>query len=411
MRVTVERLGHLGDGIAPGPVYVPLSLPGEVAEGEVEGGRMAAPRIVVPSSDRVAAPCPHFRRCGGCALQHASDAFVGAWKADVVRAALAARGLEAPIRGVATSPPGSRRRAVLSGRRTKKGATVGFHARASDVIVEVPECRLLVPEIVAAIPVLEEIVREGASRKGEAALTVTASEAGADVAVTGGKPLSGPLQARLAEIAGRGGLARLAWEGEVVAALAPPAQRFDGIAVVPPPGAFLQATAHGEGVLRRAVTEAVGPARRIADLFAGCGTFALPLASGAEVHAVESDAAMLAALDAGWRGARGVKAVTTEARDLFRRPLMPDELTRFDAVVIDPPRAGAAAQTAALAKGGPRRIAFVSCNPVTFARDAEALVRAGYGLDWIEVVDQFRWSPHVELAAQFSRDHMAAKPA
>lgn len=411
MKVTVERLGHLGDGIAPGPVYVPLSLPGEVVEGAVEGGRMAAPRIVTPAPERVAAPCPHFRRCGGCALQHASDAFVRTWKADVVCAALAARGLEAPVRGIATSPPMSRRRAVLSGRRTKKGATVGFHARGSDLIVEVPDCRLLVPEIMAAIPVLEEIVRDGASRKGEVALTVTASEAGVDVSVSGGKPLSGPLQARLAEIAGARGLARLAWDGEVVVTLAPPAQRFDSVAVVPPPGAFLQATAHGETALRRAVTEAVGAAGRIADLFAGCGTFALPLASGAEVHAVESDAAMLAALDAGWRGARGLKAVTTEARDLFRRPLMPDELTRFDAVVIDPPRAGAAAQTAALAEARLSRIASVSCNPVTFARDAEALVRAGYRLDWIEVVDQFRWSPHVELAAQFSRDHMAPEPA
>ncbi|WP_172297896.1 class I SAM-dependent RNA methyltransferase [Pseudoruegeria sp. HB172150] len=400
--VTIERLGHLGDGIAPGPVFVPLTLPGEVVEGEVDGDRIAAPRIVTPSADRVRPPCRHFKSCGGCALQHASGGFLETWKADQVRIALAAHGLKAPIRGVATSPPQSRRRATFSGRRTKKSALVGFHARASDTVVEVPDCQLVLPEIAALLPALAELTQIGASRRGELSFTVTWSAAGADLAVSGGVRLDGPFRVRLAEFAGKAGLARLVWDDDLVVEAAPPVQRFDLIETVPPPGAFLQATAEGEKALLASVKEAVGDAARVADLFSGCGTFALPLARNAEVHAVEGLPALLSALDVGWRRAQGLKRITTEARDLFRRPLLAQELARYDAIVIDPPRAGAEAQTEQIAAAGIPRIAAVSCNPVTFARDAAILCKAGYRLDWIDVVDQFRWSPHVELAAQFS---------
>jgi 23S rRNA (uracil1939-C5)-methyltransferase len=297
----------------------------------------------------------------------------------------------------------------LSGRRTKKGALVGFHARASDTIVGVPACTVLVPQIIALFPALEELTVLAASRKAEIGLVVTWSAAGADVLVTGGKPLDGPLRARLAGFAGRSGLARLSWEDELIAEVRAPVQDMDGIGVVPPPGAFLQATHAGELALREAVQTSLGGATRIVDLFSGCGTFALPLAKAAEVHAVESSDAMLTALDTAWRKARGLKRITTETRDLFRRPLLPQELAAFDAAVIDPPRAGAEAQVAELARSTVSRVAAVSCNPVTFARDAKTLVDAGFSLDWIDVVDQFRWSPHVELAGQFTRDHMHAK--
>jgi 23S rRNA (uracil1939-C5)-methyltransferase len=403
VRLTIERLGHLGDGIAAGPVYVPMALPGEVVEGAVEGGRMDAPAIVTPSPDRVKAPCPHYRACGGCALMHGSDAFVAAWKEGVVRAALAAQGIEAPFRPVVTSPARSRRRATLAGRRTKKGAIVGFHGRASGTIVEVPRCLLLHPDLAAALPMLGEITEAGASRKGEVALALTRGEGGLDLAITGGKPLEQSLFSALAALAGRADIARLTWDGETVVARRAVAQMFGTARVAPPPGAFLQATAEGEAALVAAVREAVGPARRIADLFAGAGTFSLPLSEAAAVHAVEGEAAMLAALDAGWRQAPGLRRITTEARDLFRRPLMPDELGRHDAVVIDPPRAGAEAQMREVAASSLRLAAAVSCNPVTFARDARILTRAGFALDWVQVVDQFRWSPHVELAARFSR--------
>ncbi|MCW3781442.1 class I SAM-dependent RNA methyltransferase [Defluviimonas salinarum] len=403
MRLTIERLGHLGDGIAEGPVFVPMALPGEVVEGEVEAGRMASPKIVTPSPGRVKPACPHYRACGGCALMHASDAFVADWKADVVRTALAAQRLEAEFRPVVTSAAHSRRRATLAGRRTKKGALVGFHGRASDTFVEVPGCLLLHPDLIAVMPVLSEITMLGASRKGELALTVTRSDGGVDLAVSGGKPLEQSLFSALADLARRAGFARMSWDGEPVANRRPPVQRFGAASVSPPAGAFLQATEEGEAALVAAVRDAVGNARRIADLFSGCGTFALPLAENAEIHAVEGEAAMLAALDAGWRRAEGLHRVTTEARDLFRRPLMPDELKRYDAVVIDPPRAGAEAQARELAGSGVPVIAAVSCNPVTFARDSRIIAAAGYRLDWVQVVDQFRWSPHVELVARFSR--------
>jgi 23S rRNA (uracil1939-C5)-methyltransferase len=279
---------------------------------------------------------------------------------------------------------------------------VGFHGRASGTLSAVTGCLVLTPALVAALPLLEDLTRIGGSRKGEIAFHVIDAPAGLDIAATGGKPLDRDLLTALSAEARRG-IARLAWDGEVVVQPAPPALPFGAAQVTPPPGAFLQATAHGEAALLAAVREAVGAASQIADLFAGCGTFALPLAARAEVLAVESDASMLTALDAGWRQARGLKAVRTERRDLFRRPMQPAELARFDAVVIDPPRAGAAAQMAELAQGGPGRIAAVSCNPVTFARDAATLVAGGYRIDWIEVVDQFRWSPHVELAAQITR--------
>ncbi len=403
MRVTIERLGHQGDGIAPGPVFAPRCLPGEVVEGALDGDRIAAPKIVVPSPDRIRPPCPHYKSCGGCALQHASDGFVADWKVDVVRTALAARGLDARTDGIETSPARSRRRAAFAGRRTKGGAIVGFHAPKSDTITRIPECRLLHPDLLATLPSLEALVVAGGSRTATLRLSVALSDGGPDVSVTGGKPLDAGLETGLAALAAEHGLARLTWSGETIALVEPPAQRFGQARVVPPPGAFLQATKEGEAALLAGVRETVGGARRIADLFAGTGTFTLPLAEAVEVHAVEGDGEMLAALDRGWRKAEGLKRVTTEARDLFRRPLLRDDLKPFDAVVIDPPRAGAEAQCAELARSDVPRIAAVSCNPVTFARDAATLTEAGFELERLRIVDQFRWSTHVELVAGFSR--------
>jgi len=403
VRLTIERLGHLGDGIAPGPVFVPLTLPGEVIEGDVVQGRMVAPKIMTPSSDRVGPICRHFKTCGGCSLQHVSDEFVEAWKSDVVRTALSAHGLDAPIDKLFTSPIQSRRRASLSARRTKKGATVGFHARASDTIVEIPDCQLLHPDLLAAIPLLSDITMLAASRKGEIRFAVARSLHGIDLEVTGGKPLDERLRMALPALGEKHNTARITWDGELVVQREPPMQQFGEVQMLPPPGAFLQATDAGQASLLGAVTRVVSGSDQIVDLFAGCGTFALPLATGVEIHAVEESADMLAALDAGWRRATGLKKVTTETRDLFRRPLMPDELKKFDAVIIDPPRAGAEAQISEIAGSGVSLVAAVSCNPVTFARDAKILCDAGFHLDRIDMVDQFRWSPHIELVAAFTR--------
>lgn len=405
MIVTIERLGHLGDAIAQGengPIFVSQVLPGEEVEGELEGNRLANIRILTPSPNRVKPPCNHARSCGGCLMQHANNELVAQWKAEVVRSALTGQGLEAELRPMLTSPPRSRRRATLAARRTKNGVLLGFHARASDTLVAIPQCQLLHPDLIAAFPALEALVVTGGSRKAELALTITRSLSGPDISVSGGKPLDGQLRLELARVAEKFGLSRLTWDGEVVALRTAPMQSMGVALVAPPPGAFLQATEEGEAHLVAAVSEAVGGARRITDLFAGAGTFALPLAERAEVHAVEADAEMMAALDKGWRQAEGLKRVTTETRDLFRRPLEPDEFKKVQAVVIDPPRAGAEAQTKTLAVAKVPVIAAVSCNPVTFARDARILTDAGYRLDWVQPVDQFRWSAHVELVARFS---------
>lgn len=404
--ITITRLGHRGDGIADGPVFAPMTLPGEVVSGKLDGDRLRDLRIVTPSDDRVSAPCRHYKSCGGCQLQHASDAFVADWKIDVVRQALAAQGLTAEFRPIVTSRPQARRRASLSVRRTKKGAMAGFHAKGSDVIIQIPDCKLLHPDLLAAIPVAEKLALIGGSRKGELNVLATLSETGLDIAVSDGKPLDEALRLALSAETETHKLARLSWDDEVIGQREPPLQRFGKALVAPPPGAFLQATPDGEAALLATVQEIVGSAAQVADLFSGCGTFALPLAERAEVHAVESDAAMIAALDLGWRRAKGLKMVSHEARDLFRRPLMPDELRRFDAVVIDPPRAGAEAQVRELAESEVSVVAFVSCNPVTFARDVRILADASYRLNWVQVVDQFRWSAHVELVAFLTRENV-----
>ncbi|WP_299026550.1 class I SAM-dependent RNA methyltransferase [uncultured Sulfitobacter sp.] len=399
----ITRLGLYGDGIAEGPVFAPMTLPGEIVTGTLDGSTLSDVKIITPSEERVAPPCRHFKACGGCQLQHASDPLVAAWKTDVIAQALAAQGIRTEIRPILTSPAQSRRRATFAARRTKKGTMSGFHGRASGTVIEIPDCQLVEPALLAAREIAESLAELGGSRKATLAVTVTTSPRGLDVQASGGKPLDGPLRITLAGLCESRGFARLTWEDEVIAQRAPPVQRFGKADVCPPPGAFMQATAHGEAQLLAAVQETVAGAKRIVDLFAGCGTFTLPLAEHAEVFAVEGEREMLEAMDKGWRMAKGLKTVSHVARDLYRRPLLPDEFRKFDAVVMDPPRAGAEAQTAELIRSDIKRIAYVSCNPVTFARDVAQMVAGGFTLDWVQPVDQFRWSSHVELAAQLSR--------
>ena len=399
----IKRLGHLGDGIADGPIYVAGALPGEVVSGTIDGEHLRDPKIDTPSEHRVKPPCSHARSCGGCQLQHASDAFVADWKRDVVRQALASQGIAIDLDLPITSPPRSRRRATFSVKRTKKGALAGFHMKGSDTIISVPNCQLVHPDLAAALPMVEALGVLGASRKGELSVLVTRTDTGLDVAVIGGKEMDVALHQALSDLARDYDLARITWDDEIALQRRTPVLRLGPADITPPPGAFLQATKDGEVALIDAVKQALSGAKRVVDLFAGCGTFALPLAEDAMVHAVEGDREMIRALDHGWRNADGLKRITHEVRDLFRNPLQPGEFAKCDAVVIDPPRAGAAAQVAELAQSKVARIAHVSCNPATFARDTATLIRAGYDLEWVKVVDQFRWSTHVELVALLRR--------
>ena len=396
----IEGLTHLGLGkVDDGRTLLPRVLPGE----EIEVTQDGTVRIITPSPDRVTAPCRHFKTCGGCAMQHATDDFVADWKMDIVQRALSAQRIKTTFRNVLTSPPQSRRRAKIAGKRTKGGAMLGFHAKGTHNLVATPNCQLLTQGIMAAFPILEKLVVIAASRKAEIALTVTETAAGLDVYVDTEMTLTPELRQTLAVFAQENGIARLVWPTEPVVTMNPPEQFFGTTRVTPPAGAFLQATKHGEASLLAAVEEITAQANRIVDLFSGCGTFALPLSARAEIHAVEGDSNMVAALDRGWRGGRNLKRITSETRDLYRRPLEPDELLKFDAAVIDPPRAGAEAQIATLAVSAINIIGMVSCNPVTFACDALSLEKAGFTLNWVQVVDQFRWSPHVEMVGNFTR--------
>lgn len=389
----IVALGQHGDGRTADGSFIPRVLPGEVVTPEG--------RVITPSADRVKPPCKHYKTCGGCQLQHASDALVADWKLQVVRDALAYVGLTPELREIETSPPRSRRRASFSARRTKSGAMAGFHMRGSDAVVDVMDCPVLAPGLQDGLAVARALAVCGASRKAELSAQMTLGLDGLDVAVTGGKPLDAALLVALPQAMQDFAVARLTWDGEPVFQTTTPRVALAGVTVTPPPNAFLQATAHGEAALQRAVAEAIGDATHIADLFCGCGTFALALAPGRRVQAAEADATMLTSL----RGAADKAGfdIQTLRRNLFSEPLIPDELAGLEAVILDPPRAGAAAQVRELAQSDVPRIAYVSCDPTSFARDAKILTDGGYDLLWVQVVDQFRWSPHIELAAAFIR--------
>jgi len=346
----------------------------------------------------------HAKTCGGCALQHASDDFMREWKAQQVATALSNRGIDSRVSAVHVSPARSRRRAALHGRRTKSGTQVGFYARGGDQIVPITECHLLTDAITDALPLIQDIVQIVASRREAIDLTVTEMIGGLDIAISSARDLDlEPREKLIARIA-NASVVRLSWNNDLLFRRDGDHLALGGVSISPPAGCFLQATREGEAALIHSMQTAVAGAKRVVDLFSGCGTFALPLSESAEVLAVEFGADMLEALDQAVRKSSGRKPLRTEVRDLFRRPLLAAELNAFDAIVIDPPRAGAQAQIEEIVKSDVKLIGFVSCNSVTFARDCARLIEAGYRIDNLEVIDQFRWSPHIEIAAALSRD-------
>ncbi|MCB1438052.1 MAG: class I SAM-dependent RNA methyltransferase [Rhodobiaceae bacterium] len=404
--VTIGEIGHRGDGIAQcggGTVYVPFTLPGERVRIMRRGERGEVGEIIDASPQRIEPLCRHFAQCGGCRLQHWESAPYLAWKRDQVIAALAARGLQAEVAPVHGLPPRSRRRAVLAARNAGGGVELGYHAPSSHDLVAISECPVLTPELEAALEPAARLLARAPAFRGELRITLLQSDNGTDMAVEGGAaPRSPDALADIAAIAAIGGFARVTWDSELLLQRAVPVQRFGAVAVVPPPGGFLQAAAEGEEALARLVLAGVGEATNIADLFAGCGTFALRLARRARVSAVEGDRVALAALEKASH-MPGLKGVTCLARDLFEEPLREKDLAGFDAVVLDPPFAGARAQAEALAASTVARIVMVSCNPATFARDARILVDGGYALTRVAPVDQFVFSPHIELVGHFQR--------
>lgn len=401
-RLVIARLGAQGDGVADtaeGPVFVPFALPGETVTVAREKNRATLLSVIEASDLRADPRCRHFGECGGCALQHLSPSAYLAWKRERVVEALAARRIEAPVGEAVPCAPASRRRAVFSARRGDRGIVLGYNRALSHELIDIAECPILVPAIVAALPLLRRLAGIVAATRDPFHLAVTQTDTGLDVAAEGSGPLSEAARRAAAEFAIRERLARLSVDGEVVVEPIKPAVSFGGATVAPPPGAFLQAVASAEEAMARLVGGHLGKAKRVADLFSGSGTFALRLAARSEVHAVEADAAALSALDRGFRFAAGLRKVTTEKRDLFRRPMTAKELNLFDGIVFDPPRAGAEDQSKQIARSDVQKVAAVSCNPVTLARDLAILVEGGYRVQSVTPVDQFLWSPHVEAVA------------
>lgn len=409
-QLKISRLGHRGDGVADtsdGPVYVPYTLPGEtVTVGPVAGhpDRRDLMHVDRPSHERIEPICKHFGTCGGCALQHWSLAEYYLWKRSLVVEALAQANVVAPVGDLIDAHGAGRRRAVLHARRrTHDVLEVGFTAPRAHHIVAIDECPILAPGLGGALRAawaLAEMLKPAGKPLD---IQATATDSGLDIDVRGSGALNAERLSELARIAEAQSLARLTRHGELVAQRTQPLLQV-GRAYVPlPPGAFLQATAEGERTLARLVVEHVGKVKRVADLFAGIGTFALRLAETVRVSAADSDADMIKALERGAYTASGLKPVEAQTRDLFRRPFIASELKAFDAVVFDPPRQGAETQARELAKSAVPAIVAVSCSAATFTRDAKILIDGGYKLAAVTPVDQFRYSHHVEIVAKFVR--------
>jgi 23S rRNA (uracil1939-C5)-methyltransferase len=415
VELTIDDIGARGDGLADldgRRVYVPLTVPGDrvrVRLGNTRGDGVAAEMLdlLAPGPDRIEPVCRHFGLCGGCALQHLDDAAYGAWKREQVVRALARAGLgDVAVAPVLRTPSASRRRATFAALRRGGRVLLGFNERLSHRLVDLEECRVLDPAIAGLLPKLRMGLGTVLAEGGAVDVAVTHLDNGLDVLLTGGPEPGLRQREDLAAFAEAADLGRLSWRRapsappEPIAARRPMVTRFGSVSVPVEPGAFLQASPAGEAALVQAVRDGVSDAVRIADLFAGAGTFTFPLAERAVVHAVEGDAGAQAALA---RAARGTGRVTTARRDLAADPLTAAELNRFDAVVFDPPRAGAREQATALAGAGAPVVVGVSCNPASFARDARLLVDGGYELTVVTPVDQFVWAAHVELVGVFRR--------
>jgi 23S rRNA (uracil1939-C5)-methyltransferase len=327
------------------------------------------------------------------------------WKREQVRLAFAARGVDADVAPVMAIDPGTRRRAVLAALRTSDGVELGFHGVRDHAVVAISECPVLSPVIVRQLPALASLLEVLLMRKKEARVTLTASQTGLAVDIAGGaRELGQVVRTEAGRLASLHGFARVTVDGEMLVANAEPVEVLSGVRIALPPAAFLQATRQSEAALTSLVLAAVGDAHQVADLFAGLGTFTFALAAKARVQAVENDADALAAMAAALRLAQGLKPVTMLRRDLLRDPLAGKELVKLDALVFDPPRAGAPRQAQALAASKVPRIVAVSCNPATLARDARTLIDGGYRLVLVQPVDQFLFSPHIEVVASFARD-------
>ena len=412
--VTIDFIGARGDAVAKeggDTLFVPYGVPGDVVrvrtlgkQGDGLGAVIAD--ILTPSPQRIAPVCGHFGICGGCSLQQLAPEAYAAWKVGLLTEPLRRVGIDLAPQPLVRVTLGSRRRAQLAYINRRGLCVIGFHERANHRVVDMTECSVLMPEIVGAVAALRGLLAE-LLPDGSGDVTVTATETGLDVLVEGDLTLDLFTRQRLAAFAEDQDLGRLSWvksggEIEPVARRRGPLVRFAQNGVEPPPGSFIQPTAQGEQAIAALILAALPATGKVLDLYAGCGSFAVPLAErGAHVHAVEGDALPMAALTAAANQAR--LTITTETRDLARRPLLPHELKHYKAAGFDPPRAGAADQVQQLVLGGPPVLVAVSCNPNTLARDLKMLIEGGYVLKSITPIDQFPFTAHLEAVAVLER--------
>jgi 23S rRNA (uracil1939-C5)-methyltransferase len=415
--LTIEELGAQGDGIASldgKKIFVPLTLPGEVVRVSLKGKQgdgMAAKvtEILSPSDDRVAPNCAHFTPCGGCTLQHLRAPAYLDFKEQMVARALAQRGLDdVSVDQPLAFPAHTRRRVTLGAMKSRQGVIMGFHQRRGNQLVNITECTIAVPEIVAMFDPLRDLLGNILPGGGKATIAMTATETGVDVLIDAGLALDLEKREALASFALQVDVARLTWkmkdDEEPVIVQRAPVVTFFETKITLPTSVFLQASTQSEAALIDFVQREVGPATQIADLFSGCGTFSYPLATQAKVDAFDIDIEMVEAARRALPKGQDAPRLVSNRRDLFKEPLTVAELAHYEAVVLDPPRAGAKTQCVELAKSEVPDVVMVSCNPATFARDARTLVDGGYVLDSVQPIDQFLWSAHIELAASFYRD-------
>jgi 23S rRNA (uracil1939-C5)-methyltransferase len=409
-RLAIDHVGHRGEGVAFAEgeaVYVPYTLGGETVEVAPTPGHPDRRRLLAvehASPERVVPFCPHFGVCGGCAIQHWEIERYRAWKHQLVVETLKQAKLACEVSPLIDAHGLGRRRITLHARMgTHDVLKVGFTAVNSHDVVPVDRCPILDPGLGGALDAAWALAEPLISAGKPLDIQITATDGGLDVDVRGSGPLAAAMITTLSRICEQHRLARLTRHGELVLMRSPPVVSIGTAQVTLPPGSFLQATVAGEETLAALVAEACGRAKNIADLFCGVGPFALRLAAKARIAAFDSDASAVAALQKAATATSGLKPVKAEARDLFRRPLVAQELRDFEAIVFDPPRQGAQAQALQLAASKVGVVIAVSCNVATFARDARILVDAGYRLEKVTPVDQFRYTPHVELVARFAR--------
>ncbi len=407
-QLKIDRLGAQGDGVAEGvdgPVFVPFALAGETVEVEVDGERGRLVSVFEASGQRVDPVCKHFGHCGGCALQHLDGDGYRQWKSGLVAQAFASRGIEIDLEPIVSVGHGSRRRAVLTAKRTGKDIGIGFFEAGSHALVDIEECKVLAPEIVAVLPGVRELLGPLLADRAVARVYILAADNGLDVDIAGtAAKLSAGNKAGLAEKAAALRFIRFSLDGDPLYQSVLPTISCGAAKVVPPPSIFLQASAEAEKAMADLVVGAFGKrARQAADLFCGVGAFSFALAARAKVLAIDNDKAAIEALENANRHTQGIRGIETRARDLFQEPMSRKELEPFDLVVFDPPRAGAKDQALMLAKSKVPVVVAVSCNPATLARDLRILIDGGYRLESATPVDQFLYSPHVETVAVLRR--------